>query len=101
MSLSGGIIVPVTTVTQAINDSGYSVVGELKDATNYLRDLTNQFADPTTKTMIIEGREYDKTNQVVQIQIVLNNISERVQNQSASILSIFDILMKLDTKITQ
>ena len=94
-------VVSVNEVTEGTNNNHVDVKRALKLSFKEIRDLISQFASPN-KPLIIDGKEYwgdDKFSPAV--LMALQDKMEQLQNRSTTILSIFDILLKLESKLLQ
>ncbi|MFC1560305.1 hypothetical protein ACFL4F_04310 [Candidatus Margulisiibacteriota bacterium] len=97
----GRVVVPVQATTDRLNESEYSIKKSVSSVAEKLRQMLSDYANTDLEGVVIDHQYYDKTSQAIGLGVALNQFTERVQNQASSVLSIFDALLKAESKMTQ
>ena len=92
-------IVPTNQITEQLNDAHYDVKAALRITQNDINKLISDMADPTKTSITIDGRTILKSDTVT-LQIAVNNKLDNLQNQSTTILAVFQQLFKMEQSIT-
>ena len=93
-------IVPPVEGTKAINASSNDAATAIRNSEAQIKELVRELSDPSLP-LVIDGQEFwgdDKFKAAA--QLALNNLLERLQNQSTSILSVLSELYRLEKTIS-
>lgn len=91
-------VVSAAQVTNQLNNVHYDVKAALRITQSEISQLISDMADPTKTSIVIDGRTINKSDTAT-LSLAVSNKMDNLQNQTTTILSVFQQMFALEKTI--